>query len=58
MIINQNLTVRELLIQKIINKTNAQSYLEIGIGKGQVFSRMVCSKKVCETLVYQTVHKN
>ena len=47
MIINQNLTVRELLIQKIINKTNAQSYLEIGIGKGQVFSRMVCSKKVC-----------
>ena len=47
MIINQNLTLRELLIQKVINKSNAQSYLEIGIGNGAVFSRMVCSKKVC-----------
>lgn len=38
---------RAQFIQKLIDKINAQSYLEIGIGDGEVFKGMICPKKVC-----------
>jgi len=36
---------REKIIQKLINKINAQSYVEIGLGAGEVFKRIKCKKK-------------
>ena len=36
---------REVLIQRLINKINAQSYLEIGLGEGDVFRSIKCPTK-------------
>lgn len=36
---------RAKLIQRLINKINAQSYLEIGLGDGDVFRSVKCPKK-------------
>ena len=37
---------RDQFIQKLIDKINGQSYLEIGIGDGEVFESIICPKKV------------
>lgn len=36
---------RNEIIQKLINKIDAQSYLEIGLGDGAMFNNIKCSKK-------------
>ena len=36
---------RKEVIQKLIDKINAQSYVEIGLGGGQVFNSIKCQKK-------------
>jgi len=36
---------RQEIIQKFITSINAQSYLEIGLGKGVIFNSINCSKK-------------
>ena len=36
---------RYILIQKLIDKINAQSYVEIGLGRGEHFQSIQCSKK-------------
>lgn len=36
---------RKQIIQKLIDKINAQSYLEIGLGSGDVFRSIECPKK-------------
>lgn len=35
---------RQILIQKLINKINAQSYLEIGLGGGDTYKNINCKK--------------
>lgn len=37
---------RKDIIQNLINKISAQSYLEIGLGNGKVFEKIQCIKKV------------
>jgi hypothetical protein len=37
---------REKLIQRLIEKINAQSYLEIGVGDNKVFESIKCTNKV------------
>ena len=41
---NENMT-RKQIIQKLIDKINAQSYVEIGLGNGRVFKSIKCKKK-------------
>lgn len=38
---------RTEIIQKLINKVNGKSYLEIGMGPGNNFNTIICNKKVC-----------
>ena len=38
---------RTEIIQKLINKVNGKSYLEIGMGPGNNFNTIICIKKVC-----------
>ena len=38
---------RTEIIQKLINKIDAKSYLEIGMGPGKNFNAITCDKKVC-----------
>jgi len=37
---------RHTIIQKLIDKINARSYLEIGLNKGQGFNKLRCNKKI------------
>lgn len=36
---------RKEIIQKLINETNAKSYVEIGLGDGKLFQEIECQKK-------------
>tara|TARA_R100000544_G_scaffold37198_2_gene27781 strand:+ start:312 stop:890 length:579 start_codon:yes stop_codon:yes gene_type:complete len=38
---------RTEIIQKLITKVGAESYLEIGMGPGKNFNEIICNKKVC-----------
>jgi hypothetical protein len=42
---NEKKITRLVLIQKLIDKINAQSYVEIGLGYGNVFRSIKCPKK-------------
>jgi hypothetical protein len=42
---NQEKINRLVLIQKLIDKIDAQSYVEIGLGEGDVFTNIKCPKK-------------